>query len=243
MNGSQEHPDVPMQPPTLPETPAAAPLVQTAPPPPSPPPAAPTYAAPPQTVASHVAPTHVGPAQGLQHKSPFIACALSLMPGVGQIYVGYYRLGFIHNIVFASTIMILNFRLPDAMYPLLGIFLAFFFIYNVVDAGRRAMYYNLALDGVEGIELPSMNLSVPGFGGSLGGGLTLIGVGVVLLSNTLFDVPLEWIESWWPIAPILFGVYLLVKAIQERASGTPSAGTAAENPPTDSLDTDSSSFL
>ena len=56
------------------------------------------------------------------------------MPGVGQIYLGYYKLGFIHNIVFASTIMVLNTRLPDPMYPLLGISLAFFFIYNVVDA-------------------------------------------------------------------------------------------------------------
>ncbi len=141
MNGSQEHPDVPMQPPT--------------------PPAAPLPAA---AAASYVIPAAgAGRAQGLQHKVPFIACALSLMPGVGQIYVGYYKLGFIHNIVFASTIMLLTTRLPDPMYPLLGIFLAFFFIYNIVDAGRRAIYYNFAINGVQGIEMPSMNLSVPSF--------------------------------------------------------------------------------
>jgi len=138
------------------------------------------------------------------------------MPGVGQIYLGYYKLGFIHNVVFASTIMLLTTRLPDPMYPLLGISLAFFFIYNIVDAGRRAVYYNLALDGVEGIELPNMQLTVPSFGGSFAGGLALIGIGIVLLSNTLLGFSLNWFEEWWPVAPIALGAYLIWKAIQER---------------------------
>ena len=227
MNGPQEHPDVPMQP----QTPPAAP-----------PPAPPIQPAQPQLAASYAVPAAgAGRVQGLQHKTPFIACALSLMPGVGQIYVGYYKLGFIHNIVFASTIMLLTTRLPDPMYPLLGIFLAFFFIYNIVDAGRRAIYYNLALDGVEGIEMPSMNLSVPSFGGSFAGGLALMGVGVALLANTRFGISLDWIEEWWPAAPILLGAYLLVRAIQERGNGTPDA--AASGPPAGSLDTDSSSLV
>ena len=156
-----------------------------------------------------------------------------------QIYVGYYKLGFIHNVVFASTIMLLTTRLPDPMYPLLGIFLAFFFIYNIVDAGRRAIYYNLALDGVEGIEMPSMNLSVPSFGGSFAGGLVLVGVGVVLLSNTLLGVSLDWIEELWPIA---LGVYLIVKAVQDRTSGAPAADTTGD-PSTYGSDTDSSPLV
>jgi len=193
MNGPQEHPDVPMQPPT---------------PPAAPPPAPPTQAA--QPAASDAVPAAgAGRARGLQHKVPFIACALSLMPGVGQIYVGYYKLSFIHNIV---------------------------------DAGQRAIYYNLALDGVEGIEMPSMNLSAPSFGGLFAGGLVLVGVGVVLLSNTLWSVSLDWIEEAWPLAPILLGAYLVVKAIQERKSGTPSADTAGD-PPTYGSDTNSSPLV
>ena len=209
MNGSQEHADVRIPPPTPPQTP---------------PPAAPmSYAAPPS------APNR---AQRLQHKSPVIACLLSLMPGVGQIYVGYYKLGFIHNIVFSSTIMLLQSRLPQPMYPLLGIFLAFFFIYNIVDAGRRAIFYNLAVDGVEGIEMPSMNISVPSFGGSFAGGSVLLVVGVIALSNTRFGVSLDWIEEWWPAAPIVLGAYLLTKAIQERHSAT-----APEDRPADASST------
>ena len=230
MNDSQEHADVPMQP-------QAPPVV----PPPVPPAPAQQAALPPPAVGYGLPGAAAGRVQGLQHKSPFIACVLSLMPGVGQIYVGYYKLGFIHNVVFASAIMLLTTRLPDPMYPLLSIFLAFFFIYNIVDAGRRAIYYNLALDGVEGIELPSMQLGVPSFGGSFAGGLAMIGLGVILLANTRFGISLAWIEEWWPAAPILLGVYLLTKAIQERKNATPAA--VGGGPPTDRLDTDSSSLV
>ena len=124
MNDSQEHADVPMQP-------QAPPVV----PPPVPPAPAQQAALPPPAVGYGLPGAAAGRVQGLQHKSPFIACVLSLMPGVGQIYVGYYKLGFIHNVVFASAIMLLTTRLPDPMYPLLSIFLAFFFIYNIVRCG------------------------------------------------------------------------------------------------------------
>ncbi len=83
-------------------------------------------------------------------------------------------------------------------------------------AGRRANLYNLALDGMEGIELPGMNMALPGLGGSIGGGVALTAVGVILLANTRFGITLDWIEEWWPVAPILVGAYLLTKALQER---------------------------
>lgn len=83
-------------------------------------------------------------------------------------------------------------------------------------AGRRANLYNLALDGMEGIELPGMNMALPGLGGSIGGGVALTAVGVILLVNTRFGITLDWIEEWWLVAPILVGAYLLTKALQER---------------------------
>lgn len=83
-------------------------------------------------------------------------------------------------------------------------------------AGRRANLYNLALDGMEGSELPGMNMALPGLGGSIGGGVALTAVGVILLVNTRFGITLDWIEEWWLVAPILVGAYLLTKALQER---------------------------
>ena len=154
-------------------------------------------------------------------KYPALACVLSALPGVGQVYVGYYKLGFIHNIVFAVTIASLAFG-NGPLIPFLGIFLAFFCIYNIVDAGRRAVFYNLALDGVGGLELPrDMNVALPNFGGSIGGGVILIVVGFILLLNTRFGVSLAWVEEWWPVAPMILGAYLVIKAIQERGRDVP----------------------
>ena len=39
-----------------------------------------------------------------RRKSPGLACFLSLMPGLGQVYVGYYQRGFVHAAVVAALI-------------------------------------------------------------------------------------------------------------------------------------------
>ncbi len=74
-----------------------------------------------------------------------------------------------------------------------------------MDASRRATCYNLALDGVKDIELPSLNdasLPFQNMRGSVGGGVILIAVGAILLSNTLLGIPLDWLAAWWPVAPL-----------------------------------------
>ena len=59
-------------------------------------------------------------------------------------------------------------------------------------------------------------MSLPSPGGSVAGGVVLIVVGIVLLSNTLFDFSLAWLEDWWPVAPVLVGVWLVARGVQER---------------------------
>ena len=98
----------------------------------------------------------------------------------------------------------------------LGISLAWFLLYNLVDAGRRAAYYNQALDGVAGVEMPA-EMGLPSRGGSIAGGVVLMVVGVILLSNTALGFSLYWLEQWWPAAPILFGAYLVYRGVQERS--------------------------
>ncbi len=219
MNDSPEHQDAS----TASSTSAAGPP-PAAPAPPAT--AAPASAAPPP-LAGQAAPSGFpGGTPRLQRKSPFLAGLLSLMPGIGQIYVGYYKLGFLHNVVFAMTIAFLAaaggpFGL---LVPAVSLFLAFFIIYNIVDAVRRATLYNMALDGVDGIELPDMNVALPKFEGSVGGGVALIAFGVLLLSNTLLGVPLDWLASWWPAGLIVLGGYLLAKATRDRRDADPPSG-------------------
>ena len=52
--------------------------------------------------------------------------------------------------VFAGTIMVINLT-GEPLIPLASPFFVFFWVYHIIDAGRRAVFYNLALEGVEGI--------------------------------------------------------------------------------------------
>lgn len=152
-------------------------------------------------------------------KSPFLAAFLSLIPGLGQIYVGYYRRGFVNPFVVGGVLSILVFfgqgSEPPFFFPLGILFLIFFWLYNLIDAWRRATLYNLALEGVENIELPDDGPG-PGIGGSLFGGAMLLIVGVVTLAYTKFGMPIEVLEEWWPLVPIAFGAYLMYRAYQDK---------------------------
>lgn len=166
------------------------------------------YQPPPQQASKY-------PAGG---KSPVCAVLLSVMPGLGHIYLGYVLRGFVHIVVVGCVIAILAESNGDGLAPLLGLFLPFFWLFGLVDAGRRATLYNLALKGGAAPHLPdSDEFRLPKLGGSIPAGLILIAVGVIFLSNTLFDISLAWIEDWWPVAPIAFGAWLLYQGVKEKA--------------------------
>jgi TM2 domain-containing membrane protein YozV len=163
-------------------------------------------------------------------KSPALACILSVMPGLGQIYIGYYARGFVHALVVFTLITLLADGNTDELTPLVGLFLAFFWLYNILDAGRRAVFYNSKLTGSEATDL-AQEFQLPSFGGSIFGGVTLIILGFVLLLYTRFDISLSWLRDWWPVIPIGLGVYLLVKALQERGpTGGPPASSRQGEP-------------
>ncbi len=143
-----------------------------------------------------------------RQKKPILALVLSLMPGLGQIYVGFYQQGFVNIIVVASIIAVLTRGVPEYMEPLLGLFLAFYWLYNIVDAGRRAAFYNQALAGITDTPVPAEFKSLTEKG-SMVGGIALVLLGIFFLSHTRFGMPLEWLEQWWPMALVLAGVFLL----------------------------------
>lgn len=188
------------QPPTPESYPEAAP--QASPPPHAPP----TYYAPPGAAA----------APRPRRKSAVLAGILSLMPGLGQIYVGHYQRGFIHVLVIACTIAILSGGTGDGemLTPLLGFFISFYWLYNIIDASRLANAYNDLAAGAtaeERIQLAQSRRS-----GSVAGGILLLLFGTLIFLNTMFDISLRWLENWWPIAPIGLGVYLLCKGLKDR---------------------------
>ena len=151
-----------------------------------------------------------------RRKSPQGAATLSLLPGLGQVYVGYYKRGFLNILIAGSVFSVLQATSGSAPpYMPLGIFfLIFFELYNMIDAYRRAVLYNLSLDGIEQITMPD-DISDSSINGSFLGGGALVLFGLIALTNTAFGFSLEWLEQWWPVIPMGFGGYLVYKAYLE----------------------------
>ncbi len=170
-----------------------------------------------------------------RRKSPLLALILSGMPGLGQIYVGYYHQGFVNMLVCGTVIFLLNATgrhyggAADGVEPFLGFFLAFYWLYNMLDAFRRATFYNHSLAGLGPVEFPE-DMHLPKAHGSLAGGVGLILVGLLLFANTAFGVSLDWLEQWWPMGLVLLGAWLVYGSVtgEKRRAATPPRAPAVE---------------
>ena len=154
-----------------------------------------------------------------RYKSPVVAGLLSLMPGVGQVYLGYTRLGFMHGVTAATLICLMASNRLGGLEPMVGVFLVFFWLYNLVDAHRRAVLLNEAIASLETPQLPD-GLQALSFQGRLAAGGLFVGAGTLALLNLRFGVSLEWLTRWWPAALVLMGLYLMVRAFQDRNAST-----------------------
>ncbi len=174
-------------------------------------PADPGMAPPPAPPPHHAAPDS-------RTKSPVLATVLSLMPGLGQVYVGYYQQGFINILVVGSVIVLLGLD-PGDLTPLVGLFLPFFWLYNMVDAHRRASFYNRALAGLSEDGLAD-EMQMPDGRGGLVAGIFLILFGLLSFAHIHLDISLDWLADAWPVVLILMGAYLIYRswsARQEKA--------------------------
>ena len=151
------------------------------------------------------------PHRSTARKSPVLASILSCMPGVGQVYVGYYQQGFTNILIVAGCIAALASGAIRGMEPFVGVFLAFFWIFNMIDANRRAMHYNQVKAGLGGEEVPD-GFKMPTSGGSMFGGVVLVILGVLFIMDLNFDISLSWIKDWWPILLVAFGGNLIYQA-------------------------------
>ena len=193
------------------QTPIPEPVAQ----PPVPEPPAP--AAPAAAAEAPVATSYQGDRQPFdpRTKSPRMAAVISVVPGIGQIYIGYYVRGFVTAATFLMLVFMANsVRGPGA--ELFGFAAAFLWLFNVIDAGRMAALYNHAIAGARSIELPQ-DFKMPAMGGSIIGGAMLTGFGLIALSNTALGFDLDWLDVWWPLFPLGLGGYLLVRGVMERA--------------------------
>jgi hypothetical protein len=148
-----------------------------------------------------------------RRKSTWWAGILSLMPGLGQVYVGYYRQGFQNILTVCFVLLMLVSNAMDGIEPPLAIFLAFFWLYNIVDAVRRASMYNQALAGLRQMDMPDELMS-PIRVGSLGGGIAFVALGLILFTHTKLGWSLRWVADWWPLGLVAVGAWLIYSEVK-----------------------------
>jgi len=171
-----------------------------------------------------------------RRKHPMLAIVLSAMPGLGQIYVGYYQQGITLVIITGALLTVTTQNRSFGLHefqPLLVLSTIFTWLYSCVDAGRRASLYNQALSGLRPMDLPE-DQRTPEWHGSLVGGACLVTIGIGLFLHTAFGMPMEWVTRWWPLALVLVGAWLVYASIQSRA-----ADSAPPTPPSDTGNLDS----
>jgi hypothetical protein len=175
-------------------------------------PPAPGFVPPAQTVYPPVGepatayrpPVNAGP-------NPTVAGILGAIPlGLGAVYCGQYAKGLAHLGIVVLAIVGLSSDLPWQADTALGIFLGFFWVYQILDAVRTAR----AIQANEPVPDPFGLASTFGTGEKIdttkvpAAAAILIGLGVLFLINTIFDFSLH---RFWPIILIVIGVWLFAK--------------------------------
>ena len=189
---------------------AAAPGATYTPPPPNvyPPIGGPTPYVPP------IGPVSSGP-------NPTVAGILAgFFPfGVGAVYCSQYAKGLAHLAIMVLLIVGQTSNIPGYMHAVLGFGIAFFYVYQIIDAVRTARALQLGEPAPDPFGLASMFGANPTPTAAGAGEKTeatkvpvaavvLIGLGVLFLINTAFDFSLH---RYWPLILIVLGVYLFAK--------------------------------
>jgi hypothetical protein len=150
-------------------------------------------------------------------RSPSAAVFLSLLPGLGHIYVGQVAKGFLIGLSFVLAI-----RMADEGGGTFGILIPFLLFYAMVDAHRSAVEVNRIV--ASGGTPPKG----PDFGLTKWWGYILIGLGVIFILDNFDLIDLEWIQRLWPLGLIALGVFILRRRPEHASPAAPAPPVPSE---------------
>jgi len=157
--------------------------------------------APAPTVAT--APAPIG------QKNPGLAALLSFFPGMGNIYNGLYMRGVTFFLIVLSLMGI-----ASRGHDLFGFAVAFFWIFNVIDAYRQATLINYGYAQDLGlVDLPRHPRASQG---GVAAGVLLALIGLFALLDRYFYIRLDWLFDLWPFALVLLGGWMVWASLRDR---------------------------
>ncbi|MEW6338560.1 MAG: LiaI-LiaF-like domain-containing protein [Acidobacteriota bacterium] len=159
----------------------------------------PTPAVPPP------APAQASP---LRRYSTGLATWLSLVPGLGHVYLGLYQ----RAIVFFCAGVAAAWITDQADVGPLLIF--FVWPFTMIDANRQAHAINAGLvpEPLTGTEYPKAKRRHTG----LGFGVFLTVLGLIMLYNQFYPIDFSFLETWWPLLLVIAGAWLMGKHFLEQ---------------------------
>jgi hypothetical protein len=170
----------------------------------------PSQPQPQATMASMASDAPAGLPPAIVRKNPVLAAILSLFPGVGNVYNGLYMRGVTLFLIVASLIAIVT----EGRHPLFGLGIAFFWIFNVIDAYRQATLINYGYAQDLGLlDLPRHPRASQG---GVVAGVLLTLVGVCAIGERYFNLDLDRVLDLWPFALVAIGAWLVWSSIRDR---------------------------
>lgn len=172
-----------------------------------------SYAQPPAAAAIPAPPPRVVVTSG---PSPGLAGVLAgIFPfGVGAVYCGEYIKGLVYLGVFAGLAWAQSLDVSDGAHIFLGLALAFFYVYQIVDAVRTAKALQMGQPVPDPFGVKRTFSTGEGkFDTSQVpvGAVILILIGVLFLLDSVFGVHFWWLGRLWPLILIALGVWLFIK--------------------------------
>ena len=143
------------------------------------------------------------------YKNPILAGLLSGFPGLGNLYNGLYLRGVTFFLIVLSLI-----RLTDE-HGLFGFALAFFWLFNMIDAYRQATLINWGV--AQDLGLKDAPARPAGAQAGLAAGFILFAIGLIALLERYVAIDIDWVFELWPVALMLIGAWIVVGALRERA--------------------------
>ena len=187
------------------------------------PPSAPAWNPPPPQAAAPppaFAALPAAPAPPPMIKSPAVAGLLSVIPGLGHVYLGLYQ----RAIAFFAVWVIIMSIAPHGPGPA-GVLIPFWWFFVLIDAVRQAKAINTT-------GAPESNLLVGekpmNVSGSLVFGIFLILVGVFFLIERYWRIDLSFLYDFWPVFLIAFGAWQVWLYWKAKKDAPPKADAPAQ---------------
>jgi hypothetical protein len=167
---------------------------------------------PPYEAPEAPAPARQPGPPGVAVKRPGLAAVLSAFPGMGHIYNGLYLRGLVFFLIVASLLAIVV-----RGHGLVSFALAFFWLFNILDAYRQAALINYGYAQDLGLlDLPQSPVA-----GQVGvvAGVLLVLIGLFALADRYLAINLDWLIDLWPLGLIAAGAWLIFGALRDRKRG------------------------